>query len=138
MNPQDLGALLNGLVEEQRAELARLHERLEKLERQLQERPGDDWITKRTFLKRHAERFTEGSLDWLLFHRETNGLAPFVRKPGKVLLIQERAFLEAVLALGPSSPRGGAPAPRRRRSRAAGHAKHSDGPWRRFASRQEP
>jgi hypothetical protein len=138
MNPQDLGALLSGLLEEQRAELARLHERLEKLERQLQERPGEEWITKRAFLKRHAECFTEGSLDWLLFHRETNGLAAFVRKPGKVLLLQEKRFLEAVLALGPATPQAGAPTPRRRRSRAAGRAKHSDGPWRRFASRQEP
>lgn len=138
MNPQDLGALLSGLLEEQRAELARLHERLEKLERQLQERPGEDWVTKRVFLKRHAERFTEGSLDWLLFHRETNGLARFVRKPGKALLIQERGFLDAVLALGPATPRGSAPAPRRRRSRAAGHVKRSAGPWQRFASRQEP
>lgn len=138
MKPQDIGALLSGLFEEQRAELARLHERLEKLERQLQEPPGEEWITKRAFLKRHTESFTEGSLDWLLFHRETNGLAPFVRKPGKALLIQETGFLEAVLALGPATPRGGAPAPRRRRSRAAGHAKHSDGPWRHFASRQEP
>jgi hypothetical protein len=138
MKPQDIGALLSGLLEEQRAELARLHERLEKLERQLQEPPGEEWITKRAFLKRHTESFTEGSLDWLLFHRETNGLALFVRKPGKVLLIQERRFLAAVLALGPATSPAGAPTPRRRRSRASGHAKRNDGPWRRFANRQEP
>jgi len=133
----DIGELLDARFREQAQQIERLRRELEEMKRGREEVPAEEWITKRSFLKRHAERFTEGSLDWLLFQRENNGLAPFVRKPGRVLLIQERRFLEAVLALGPT-PRAGAPAPRRRRSRGAGHAKHTDGPWKRFASRQEP
>jgi YD repeat-containing protein len=39
-------------------------------------------------LTRLGEVATDTSTRWLLFHRHTNGLAPYVKKPGKTLLIQ--------------------------------------------------
>lgn len=37
--------------------------------------------------------FTEGSLRWLLFHRQTNGLSIAVRKIGRRLVLVEDLFL---------------------------------------------
>ena len=40
--------------------------------------------------------FSEGSLRWLLFHRQTNGLSVAVRKIGRRLVLVEDLFLEWV------------------------------------------
>lgn len=107
----DIGALLDARFREQAEQIAALRRELEEVKRSRQEVPAEDWVTTAVFLKRHAARFTLGQLRWLLFHRQTNGLAPYVKKPGKTLLIQERLFIAAALQLDP---------PRRRRGRGAG------------------
>lgn len=40
--------------------------------------------------------FTEGSLRWLLFHRQTNGLSIAIRKIGRRLVLVEDLFLQWV------------------------------------------
>lgn len=106
----DIGELLDARFREQAQQIEALRRELEELRRRRQEVPAEEWVTIAVFLKRHAARFTLGQLRWLLFHRKTNGLAPYVKKPGKTLLIQERLFITAALQLE---------APHRRRGRAA-------------------
>ena len=106
----DIGELLDARFREQAEQIETLRRELEALKSSRQEVPAEDWVTTAVFLKRHAARFTLGQLRWLLFHRNTNGLAPYVKKPGKALLIQERLFIAAALQID---------VPRRRRGRAA-------------------
>lgn len=106
----DIGELLDARFREQAEQIEILRREVEALKRVRQEVPAEDWVTTSVFLKRHAARFTEGQLRWLLFHRNTNGLAPYVKKPGKTLLIQERQFIAAALQID---------VPPRRRGRAA-------------------
>jgi hypothetical protein len=47
--------------------------------------------TVQQFSQKHPA-FTPGSLRWLLFHRETNGLARAVLKVGRRVLLDEDAF----------------------------------------------
>jgi len=103
----DIGELLDARFREQAEQIEVLRRELEELKRLRQEVPAEDWVTTAVFLERHAARFTLGQLRWLLFHRKTNGLAPYVKKPGKTLLIQERQFIAAALQLDvPRRPRG--------------------------------
>src|SRR5215204_7344836 len=106
----DIGELLDARFREQAAQIEVFRRELEELKRLRQEVPAEDWVSTAVFLKRHAARFTLGQLRWLLFHRSTNGLAPYVKKPGKTLLINERLFIAAALQID---------VPRRRRGRAA-------------------
>lgn len=107
----EIGKLLEAHFREQAEQIETLRREIEELKRsRQQEVPADDWVTIAVFLKRHAARFTEGQLRWILFHRNTNGLAPYVKKPGKTLLINERLFIAAALQID---------VPRRRRGRAA-------------------
>ena len=106
----DIGELLDARFREQAEQIEILRREVEELKRLRQEVPADDWVTTSVFLKRHAARFTLGQLRWLLFHRNTNGLAPYVKKPGKTLLIQERQFIAVALQID---------VPRRRRGQAA-------------------
>lgn len=106
----DIGELLDARFREQAEQIEVLRRELEELKRLRQEIPAEDWVTTAVFLKRHSARFTLGQLRWLLFHRNTNGLAPYVKKPGKTLLIQERQFIAAALQLD---------VPRRHRGRVA-------------------
>jgi hypothetical protein len=106
----DIGKLLEERFREHAEQIERLRQDLEELKRSREEVPADDWVTTAIFLKRHAARITEGQLRWLLFHRNTNGLAAYVTKPGKTLLINERQFIAAALQID---------VPRRRRGRAA-------------------
>ena len=106
----DIGELLDTRFREQAEQIEILRREVEELKRLRQEVPAEDWVTTAVFLKRHAARFTPGQLRWLLFHRNTNGLAPYVKKPGKTLLIQERQFIAAALQID---------VPRRRRGQAA-------------------
>lgn len=107
----DIGELLDARFREQAEQIEILRREVEALKRIRQEVPAEDWITTTVFLERHASRITLGQLRWLLFHRNTNGLAPYVKKPGKTLLIQERQFIAAALQIE---------IPRRRRGRAVG------------------
>lgn len=106
----DIGELLDARFREQAEQIEALRRQVEELKGSRQEVPAEDWVTAAAFLDRHAARFTLGQLRWLLFHRQTNGLAPYVKKPGKTLLIQERLFIATALQLD---------VPRRRRGRAA-------------------
>lgn len=106
----DIGQLLDARFREQAALIEVLRREVEELKRLRQEVPAEEWVTTAVFLKRHAARFTLGQLRWLLFHRNNNGLAPYVKKPGKTLLIQERHFIAAALQVD---------VPRRHRGRAA-------------------
>ena len=106
----EIGKLLEAHLRETAEQIATLRREIEELKRSRQEVPAEDWITIAVFLERHAARFTLGQLRWLLFHRSTNGLAPYVKKPGKSLLINERLFIAAALQID---------VPRRRRGRAA-------------------
>lgn len=106
----DIGELLDARFREQAEQIEILRRELQDLKRSRQEVPAEDWVTLAVFLERHAARFTLGQLRWLLFHRQTNGLAPYVKKPGKTLLINERLFIAAALQID---------VPRRRRARAA-------------------
>jgi FtsZ-binding cell division protein ZapB len=106
----EIGKLLEAHLRETAEQIAALRREIEELKRSRQEVPAEDWITTAVFLKRHAARFTLGQLRWLLFHRRTNGLAPYVKKPGKALLINERLFIAAALQID---------VPHRRRGRAA-------------------
>ncbi len=106
----EIGKLLEAYLREQAEQIASLRREIEELKRSRQEVPAEDWVTITVFLKRHTARFTLGQLRWLLFHRNTNGLAPYVKKPGKTLLINERLFIAAALQVD---------VPRRRRARAA-------------------
>ena len=106
----DIGELLDARFREQAEQIETLRRELEALKSSRQEVPADDWVTTAVFLERHAARFTLGQLRWLLFHRQSNGLAPHVKKPGKTLLIHERLFIAAALQID---------VPRRRRGRAA-------------------
>jgi hypothetical protein len=57
-------------------------------------RPGQHRLhTVQQFCQEHAA-FTIGGLRWLLFHRETNGLASAVVKLGRRVLIDEDKFFE--------------------------------------------
>lgn len=107
----DIGELLDARFREQAEKIENLRRELEELKGRRHQVPGEDWVTIAVFLERHAARFTLGQLRWLLFHRQTNGLAPYVKKPGKTLLIQERLFIAAALQLD---------VPRHRRGRAGG------------------
>lgn len=106
----DIGELLDARFREYAEQIEKIRRELEELKRLRQEVPAEDWVTIAAFLKRHASRFTLGQLRWLLFHRQTNGLAPYVKKPGKTLLINERLFIARALQID---------VPRRRRGRAA-------------------
>lgn len=106
----EIGKLLEAHLRETAEQIAALRREIEELKQSSrQEVPAEDWVTTSVFLKRHAARFTLGQLRWLLFHRNTNGLAPYVKKPGKTLLINERLFIAAALQIA---------VPRRRRGRA--------------------
>jgi len=49
----------------------------------------------KSFSEKHPE-FSQASLRWLIFHRESNGFAPVFRKIGKKVLIDEAAFFEKI------------------------------------------
>lgn len=51
-----------------------------------------EFLTVKQFIKKNGA-FTEGSLRWLLFNRETNGLDTAVIQLGRSLLIDEPAFV---------------------------------------------
>lgn|SRR5215210_3078416 len=103
----DIGKLLDARLQEQAEQIESLRREIEEMKRSRHEIPAEDWVTTAAFLERHAARFTEGQLRWLLFHRNTNGLAPYVKKPGKALLIQERQFIATALQIDvPRRPRG--------------------------------
>lgn len=106
----DIGELLDARFREYAEQIEKIRRDLEELKRLRQEVPAEDWVTIAAFLERHASRFTLGQLRWLLFHRQTNGLGPYVKNPGKTLLINERHFIAAALQID---------VPRRRRGRAA-------------------
>jgi hypothetical protein len=53
--------------------------------------PKRTLLTVQQFCQRH-QAFTPGGLRWLLFHRETNGLAKAVLKVGRRILLDEDAF----------------------------------------------
>jgi hypothetical protein len=107
----DIGELLDARFREQAEQIEVLRREIEELKLRRHEVPAEDWVTTAVFLERHAARLSLGQLRWLLFHRETNGLAPYVKKPGTTLLIHERLFIAAALQLD---------VPRRRRGRATG------------------
>jgi hypothetical protein len=107
----DIGELLDARFREQAEQIEALRREVEALKGSRQEVPAGGWVTIAVFLERHSARFTLGQLRWLLFHRKTNGLAPYVKKPVKALLIQESPFIAIALQLDLSS---------RRRGRAAG------------------
>lgn len=103
----DIGELLDARFREQAEQIEILRRELEDLKHSRQEVPAGDWVTIAVFLERHAARFTLGQLRWLLFHRQANGLAPYVKRPGKTLLINERLFVAAALQVDVSSRRRG-------------------------------
>ncbi|MFA6497884.1 MAG: hypothetical protein WC256_10280 [Desulfurivibrionaceae bacterium] len=49
----------------------------------------------KSFSEKHPE-FSQASLRWLIFHRESNGFAPVFRKVGKKVLIDETAFFSQI------------------------------------------
>ena len=51
------------------------------------------FLTVEKFAEKYSAAFTEASLRWLLFNRETNGLASAVVQLGRKLLIDEAAFV---------------------------------------------
>jgi hypothetical protein len=78
-------------------ELEQLRERVAELEAlvRLELTPRPRLLTVKAFAEAHCEEgWTEGSLRWLLFHRESNGYGPAVVRVGGRLRIDEQRFME--------------------------------------------
>jgi hypothetical protein len=88
LNP--LGDLLSSLE----LEVETLRRRLEEMERKVQRLQTPTTLLSVKELAARHPAFTIGSLKWLLFHREENGLASVVVQLGRKILIDERKFLD--------------------------------------------
>src|SRR5262245_4480440 len=88
LNP--LGELLGTLAKE----VTILRERVEKMERQVQELEAPGALLSVQELATRHPGFTVGGLKWLLFKREENGLGSAVVQSGRKILIDERKFLD--------------------------------------------
>ncbi|HXO19919.1 MAG TPA: hypothetical protein VOA87_08360 [Thermoanaerobaculia bacterium] len=77
-----------------------LSSRIDHIERRFAalETPAATPLSVRELSRKHPA-FSEGSLRWLLFHRESNGLAQAVIRSGRRLLVDERRFLAWVDSL---------------------------------------